>query len=201
MKSCIKRLKAEKRSHAAVLMTGYVSSLSLQNNAGVTLAVYPGGRVMYCAASSDENSKYFGVVTISSIDDEPSNSCHVFAVDPASHEEHYAQAKSFKITCVRDSNGLCSQFPPNCDQVVTAIEKYYKNDANRFSIVGNSPHPSHDSTTTSNSDSGIGYKDYCGMQTDRILMVDVQNQCLHIQQVNIIYNVIIKIIVKYHIIF
>ncbi|KAF0773017.1 regulator of G-protein signaling loco [Aphis craccivora] len=185
VKSCIKRLKAEKRSHAAVLMTGYGSSLCLQNNAGVTLAVYPGSRVMFCAASSDENSKYFGVVTISSIDDEPSNSCHVFAVDPVSHEDHCAQANSFKITCVRDSNGVCTQFPPNCDQVVVAIEKYYKNDANRISVVGNSPHPSHDSTTTttSNSDSGIGYKDYCGMQTDRILMVDVQNQCLHIQQV------------------
>lgn len=185
MKSCIKRLKAEKRSHAAVLMTGYGSSLSLQNSSGVTLAVYPGGRVMFCAASSEENSKYFGVVTISSIDDEPSNSCHVFAVDPASHAEHYTQANSFKITCVRDTNGICTHFPPNCDQIVISIEKYYKNDANFISNVGNSPHPSHDSTTTttSNSDSGIGYKDYCGMQTDRILMVDVQNQCLHIQQV------------------
>lgn len=167
-------------------MTGYRSSLCLQNNAGVTLAVYPGGRVMFCAASSDENSKYFGVVTISSIDDEPSNSCHVFAVHPASHEDHSPQANSFKITCIRDPNGLCTQFPPNCNQVVIAIEKYYKNDTIN---IGNSPHPSHDSTTTSNSDSGIGYKDYCGMQTDRILMVDVQNQCLHIQQVFIIYIV------------
>lgn len=175
-------------------MTGYGSSLCLQNNAGATLAVYPGGRVMFCAASSNENSKYFGVVTISSIDDEPSNSCHVFAVEHTSHEEHFAQANSFKITCVRDSNGICTQFPPNCDQVVIAIEKYYKSDANRLSVVGNSPHPSHDSTTTtSNSDSGIGYKDYCGMQTDRILMVDVQNQCLHIQQVIIIHYLFIWI--------
>jgi len=172
-------------------MTGYESSLCLQNNAGVTLAVYPGGRVMFCAASSDANSKYFGVVTISSIDDEPSNSCHVFAVDSATHIEHCEQAKSFKIVCIRESNGVCSQFPLNCDQIVMAIEKYYKNDINRISVIGNSPHPSHDSTTTttSNSDSGIGYKDYCGMQTDRILMVDVQNQCLHIQQVIIIHLV------------
>lgn len=166
-------------------MTGYSSSLSLQNNSGATLAVYPGGRVMFCAASSDQNSKYFGVVTISSIDDEPSNSCHVFAVDPMSHEEHFEQANSFKITCVRDANGACVQFPSNCDQIVVAIEKYYKNDTHRILTVGISPHLSHDSTTTttSNSDSGIGYKDYCVMQTDRILMVDVQNQCLHIQQV------------------
>lgn len=186
-------------------MTGYGSSLCLQNNSGATLAIYPGGRVMFCAASSDQNSKYFGVVTISSIDDEPSNSCHVFAVDPASHEEHCVQANSFKITCVRDSNGLCAQFPPNCDHVVIAIEKYYKNDANRNSVVGNSPHPSHDSTTTttSNSDSGIGYKDYCGMHTDRILMVDVQNQCLHIQQVIIFFliNEMCIIKSKYYILF
>lgn len=173
-------------------MTGYRSSLCLQNNAGVTLAVYPGGRVMFCAASTEKNSKYFGVVTISSIDDEPSNSCHVFAVDPGSHEEHCTQAISFKITCVKDLNGICTHFPPNCDQVVNAIEKYYKNDASGVSVVGNSPQPSHDSTTTttSNSDSGIGYKDYCGTQTDRILMVDVQNQCLHIQQVIIIHTVV-----------
>ncbi|XP_050429908.1 regulator of G-protein signaling loco [Adelges cooleyi] len=181
-KSCIKRLKAEKRSHSAALMTGYASSLCLQNNTGATLANYPGDRVMFCAASSDINSKYFGVVTTSALDDEPSNSCHVFAVDPAPHEEHLAQANNFKIACVRDPNGSCIQFPPNCDQVVVSIEKYYKNDV-VHNVVGNSPHPSHDSTTTSNSDSGIGYKDYCGMQTDRILMVDVQNQCLHIQQV------------------
>jgi len=178
-------------------MTGYGSSLCLQNNAGVTLAVYPGSRVMFCAASSDENSKYFGVVTISSIDDEPSNSCHVFAVHSASHEEHCVQANSFKITCIRDLNGLCAQFPPNCNQAVITIEKYYKNDTNRISTIGNSPQPSHDSTTTtttSNSDSGIGYKDYCGMQTDRILMVDVQNQCLHIQQV-IIYIIKLYILI------
>jgi len=170
-------------------MTGYESSLCLQNNTGITLAVYPSGRVRFCAASSEKNSKYFGVVTISSIIDEPSNSCHVFAVDPAPHEEHSTQAVNFKITCVSDSDGSCTHFPPNCNQVVIAIEKYYNNFAVYVPNVGNSPHPSHDSTTTttSNSDSGIGYKDYCNAQTDRILMVDVQNQCLHIQQVIIIF--------------
>lgn len=165
-------------------MTGYSLSLCLQNNTGANLAVYPKDRVMFCAASADENSKYFGVVTISAADDEPSNSCHVFAVDPASHDEHSVLAKGFKITCIRGTNGICSQFPPNCDEIVMFIEKYYKSDF--VHMAGNSPHLSHDSTTTSNSDSGIGYKEYCGMQTDRILMVDVQNQCLHIQQVNIL---------------
>ncbi|XP_050521691.1 regulator of G-protein signaling loco isoform X2 [Daktulosphaira vitifoliae] len=182
VKSCIKRLKAEKRSHAVVLMTGFSLSLCLQNNVGANLAVYPKDRVMFCAAGAYENSKYFGVVTISAADDEPSNSCHVFAVDPASHDEHSVIAKRFKITCIRGTNGICSQFPPNCDEIVLFIEKYYKSEL-ILNTVGNSPHLSHDSTTTSNSDSGIGYKEYRGIQTDRILMVDVQNQCLHIQQV------------------
>lgn len=50
--------------------------------------------------------------------------------------------------------------------------------------VANSPQPSHDSTTTtSNSDSGIGFRDDSGNQSDRILMVEPNNRPqLHLHQ-------------------
>lgn len=189
VRGCIKRLRAEKRSHTAVLMSVYNQRLKLTNNSGQTLAVYPADRVTFCGASSEEDRRHFGIVTTSA-DEDPSNSCHVFAVDPRPHAEHVQRAQTFKLDChVEPSTGLCREFPQNCDPIITPIRVFYETGARQNEIdepvMANSPQPSNDSTTTtSNSDSGIGFRDDCGNQSDRILVVDVQNQRLHIQQVD-----------------
>lgn len=189
VRGCIKRLRAEKRSHTAVLMSVYNQRLKLTNNAGQTLAVYPADRVTFCGASSEEDRRHFGIVTTSA-DEDPSNSCHVFAVDPRPHAEHVQRAQTFKLDChVEPSTGLCREFPQNCDPIITPIRVFYETGARQNEmdepVMANSPQPSNDSTTTtSNSDSGIGFRDDCGNQSDRILVVDVQNQRLHIQQID-----------------
>lgn len=182
-------MRAEKRSHTAVLMSVYNQRLKLTNNSGQTLAVYPADRVTFCGASSEEDRRHFGIVTTSA-DEDPSNSCHVFAVDARPHAEHLQRAQTFKLDChIEPSTGLCREFPQNCDPIITPIRVFYETGARPNEIdepvMANSPQPSNDSTTTtSNSDSGIGFRDDCGNQSDRILVVDVQNQRLHIQQID-----------------
>ncbi|XP_039283036.1 regulator of G-protein signaling loco [Nilaparvata lugens] len=186
VRGCIKRLRAEKRSHTAVLMAVLTRSLRLTNPAGQVLAVYPADRVAFCGVSSDEDRRHFGVVTTSASED-PSNSCHVFVIDSRLHADHQQKAQLFKIDCEVDAvTGHCRQFPVNSDGVVAAVRSYYEsgNDVVDEPVMADSPQPSNDSTTTtSNSDSGIGFRDDCGNQLDRILVVDVQNQRLHIQQI------------------
>ncbi|XP_046658243.1 regulator of G-protein signaling loco isoform X2 [Homalodisca vitripennis] len=189
VRGCIKRLRLEKRSHTAVLMSVFNQSLKLTNSSGQTLAVYPADRVTFCGASSDEDRRHFGIVTTSA-DEDPSNSCHVFAVDPRPHAEHLQRAQTFKVECnLEPSTGYCREFPQNCDPIITPIKVFYESGMRQNDIdepvMANSPQPSNDSTTTtSNSDSGIGFRDDCGNQSDRILVVDVQNQRLHIQQID-----------------
>lgn len=170
-------------------MSVHIQSLKLTNSSGQTLAIYPADRVTFCGASSEEDRRHFGIVTTST-DEDPSNSCHVFAVEPRPHSEHLQRAQTFKIECNIDpSTGNCREFPLNCDPIIAPIRMFYEtgdrqNDMDE-PVMANSPQPSNDSTTTtSNSDSGIGFRDDCGNQSDRILVVDVQNQRLHIQQVD-----------------
>lgn len=171
-------------------MTVFPCSLRLKNDSGTTIAVYPGGRVTYCSANSEQDRKYFGIVT-TSLEEEPSNSCHVFVMLSSTHEDHVKETVKFKLNCKKDDGtGMCEQFPTSCDSIIAAVQKYYENDNRQplviarpdgEAVLANSPLPSNDSTTTSNSDSGIGFRDDSGHQSDRILVVDIQNQRLHIQ--------------------
>ncbi|KAI5705946.1 hypothetical protein M8J75_003350 [Diaphorina citri] len=186
VRGCIKKLRTEKRTPTMVLMTLFTSSLRLQNNSRATLVIYPADRVTYCGTSSEEDRKHFGVVTTSA-DADPSNSCHVFAMDFRPHAEHLSCALNFKVDCTLDPmTGSCHLFPVTSDNIVQSIKKFYEtgNESANVPAMANSPQPSNDSTTTSNSDSGIGFRDDYSGQPDRILVVDIQNQRLHIQQSN-----------------
>lgn len=169
-------------------MTVFPCSLRLKNEAGTTIAVYPGGRVTFCSSSNEQTRKYFGIVT-TSVGEEPSNSCHVFITLSSVHQEHAKIASKFGINCISNANDPeCSYFPTTSEPLVNAIRKYYETERGVLGIeeplIANSPQPSNDSSvTTSNSDSGIGFKDESGHQSDRILVVDIQNQRLHIQAV------------------
>lgn len=199
--SCIRKLRQEKRSPTAVLMTVLPACLTLKNINNQILAIYPANRVVYISSSSDKDSRYFGLVTSAVSENrtefnsrfiwEPktqeidiSNSCHVFVTDPklVDHKIHVKKAENFNITCTPDIiTGNCLEFPKNALYVVSLVQNMYrlqncvqndqKNNYNLLNeelLLANSPQPS----ASSNSDSGIGFRDDCGNISDRILVVE-----------------------------
>lgn len=204
---CIRKLRQEKRTPTAVLMTVLPECLTLKNSNNQILAIYPASRVIYISAPSDKDSKYFGVVTsaMSETNDsfnaryvwndpqqpkateiEISNSCHVFVTDPKliDHKIHYDKADMFEITCTPDIiTGNCLEFPKNALYIVSLVQNMYRlqnciqndvknNNLNDDALIANSPQPS----ASSNSDSGIGFRDDCGNISDRILVVEFPAQ-------------------------
>lgn len=130
-----------------------------------------------------------------------SNSCHVFMVNQkiVDHRVHFEKLSLFKIRCTRDPiSNLCLEFPRDTDYVVNLIRSMYGlnmheermiaprlgngsprrrglvDDRNEMAALSNSPQPSNHSelTTSSNSDSGIGFHNDCSNISDRILVVD-----------------------------
>lgn len=184
--SSIRKLRQEKRSPTVVLMTVLPTCLTLKNSANHIIAIYPTNRVVYVGSATDKGSRYFGLVTSAvsensamngqNEDSDVSNSCHVFVIDSkiVDHQVHLERAEKFKIACTQDSiTGLCLEFPQDSLYIVNLIQTMYKlqnevkNDQNN-PLMANSPQPS----ASSNSDSGIGYRDDCGNISDRILVVE-----------------------------
>lgn len=232
VRSCIKKMRQEKRQPSATIMTILPNCLILRNGNNQILATYAANRLSYISngictpqpEQSDRNRMHFGLITTAyyssngimlSPDRSPgghphtqdvivSNSCHVFMVDPklVDHQIHYEKMAHFKINCTRDPiSSLCLEFPRDSDYVVNLIRSMYAminaNDpkAPRMARVremhsgnfddpghdlmaamaANSPQPSNHSeltTTSSNSDSGIGFHNDCTNISDRILVVD-----------------------------
>ena len=120
-------------------------------------------------------------------DNDVSNSCHVFKIYSKliDHAVHANTCLDFSFTCTKASehNNACQEFPTSCDGLVGAIQTLYiadtaEGDANLFDNRRNhreapvSPQPSNVSTSTahsSNSDSGIGFKDDCRCLSERNL--------------------------------
>lgn len=199
--SCIRKLRQEKRTPTAVLMTVLPECLTLKNANSQILAIYPANRVIYISSTTDKDSRYFGIVTsaMSENNDMPyvwnetkpkmpevevSNSCHVFITDPklVDHKLHFKQAERFDIICTPDIiTGNCLEFPQNALYIVSLVQNMYrlqscnnehKNYLNDDALIANSPQPS----ASSNSDSGIGFRDDCGNISDRILVVEFPAQ-------------------------
>ncbi|CAH2005879.1 unnamed protein product [Acanthoscelides obtectus] len=193
--SCIRKLRQEKRLPTAVLMTILPTCLTLKNASNHILAIYPTNRVTYVGTTADRESRYFGLVTSATCDlrnivnlekrssstgencVEISNSCHVFVTDPkiVDHNVHKKKAELFKITCTTNPvTGNCLEFPQSALYVVSLIQNMYKLQSNHKNnghispVIANSPQPS----ASSNSDSGIGFRDDCGNISDRILVVE-----------------------------
>lgn len=188
--SCIRKLRQEKRIPTVVLMTILPTCLTLKNSSNNILAIYPTNRVVYISCSTDKDSRYFGLVTSAVCDNrnpeipenselEISNSCHVFITDSkiSQHDLHAKKADAFKINCTVDvTTGNCLEFPENALYIIDLVQNMYKlqNGPDRRRIqnedvlVANSPQPS----ASSNSDSGIGFRDDCGNVSDRILVVE-----------------------------
>ncbi|KAG5680660.1 hypothetical protein PVAND_010154 [Polypedilum vanderplanki] len=230
VRSCIRKMRQEKRSPTLVLMNILPNSLKLLNSNNVILATYPANRLNYISSSSDNSSKFFGLVTSAKLqhdnDDGPfdsydslkirqvevaiTNSCHVFGIETKliDHNAHLATADKFKIKCTKDLiSNSCLEFPTTSDYICNIIRSMYNikspekvetsgsigmkfnqiqrrnnqfNDPHEL-LLPNSPHPSNHSeiTTSSNSDSGIGFHNDLTNISDRILVVDFpdQNHC------------------------
>lgn len=218
VRSCIRKIRQEKRNPTMVLMTILPHCLTLKNHLNVMLAKYPHSRLSFVSGNSENDKRFFGLVTSAMYSDgvmcengQPvdstiiiSNSCHVFVVDTklTEHSVHLPKADEFRISCTKDPiSDMCLEFPNNSEYVVNLIRSMYTlksvqakdnerppvarhlnmNESPRRvhnvdeAIVANSPQPSNHSeitTTSSNSDSGIGFHNDCANISDRILVVD-----------------------------
>ncbi|EAT40963.1 AAEL007358-PA, partial [Aedes aegypti] len=225
VRSCIRKMRQEKRNPTTVLMTILPSCLNLINTSNAIIAKYSSVRLNYVSSSSENDNRYFGLVTSAIYADGLmcensdilnqrkdvviSNSCHVFVIDSklVEHPVHLEKADLFKIICTKDPiSNLCLEFPSNSEYVVNLIRSMYnlkapikpdgvpygkppvaRNDPHDL-LVSNSPQPSNHSeitTTSSNSDSGIGFHNDCRNISDRILVVDFPGIPNHQQIANV----------------
>lgn len=180
LRKCIKRLKAEKRNPTTVLLTIHVANIKLTNSENRVIAEYPSYRIIFCNSFSEQDKQYFGILTKSmkNTDDIVSNSCHVFTIyyKLIDHEVHSSACNVFGFMCTKSSElNVCQEFPDSCTSLIGAIQTLYISDCTngetspyneaRLRLDAASPQPSNISTSTahsSNSDSGIGFKDDYG---------------------------------------
>nr|XP_012146955.1 PREDICTED: regulator of G-protein signaling loco isoform X2 [Megachile rotundata] len=196
LRKCIKRLKAEKRNPTTVLLTIHVANIKLTNSENRVIAEYPSYRIIFCNSFSEQDKQYFGILTKSVRDKENivSNSCHVFTIyyKLIDHTVHSSACNIFGFTCTKTSElNVCQEFPDSCNGLIGAIQTLYISDStatdtNSYNETRRhqetaSPQPSNISTSTahsSNSDSGIGYKDDCASRSDRNIVQNVsQRRC------------------------
>ncbi|XP_074114684.1 regulator of G protein signaling family member locomotion defects isoform X1 [Cotesia typhae] len=181
LKKCIKRLKQEKRNPTTVLLTIHVTNIKLTNADNQVIAEYPSYRIIFCNAFSESDKQFFGILTKSAGEDGiVSNSCHVFMIFNRliEHSLHVNTSSAFGFVCTRttDSN-VCQEFPDSCMGLIGAIQTLYIVDGEenyaeniRRQMEAVSPQPSNLSSSTahsSNSDSGIGFRDDYGQEVFR----------------------------------
>ncbi|XP_023245188.1 regulator of G-protein signaling loco [Copidosoma floridanum] len=192
VRKCIKRIKSDKRDPTTVLLTIHVANIKLAGKDGRMIAEYPSYRIVYCNSFSNEDKLHFGILTKSpdtydTSEDatDCSTSCHVFKIyfQLTDHAVHANASLSFGFACTKASEleNACQEFPASCDGLLGAIQTLYisdgaENEASLFNDCRNlrekqsSPQPSNVSSSTahsSNSDSGIGFKDDYGCYSDR----------------------------------
>lgn len=144
---------------------------------GPPLAFYSSSIIAFCGAYSDDR-RFFGLVT--STGSRKKHSCHVFMVEPKllSHSEHSRRARCFGIHCTALSmpkNGQvlglqeCAEFPATADSILNSIVLLHR--PQRDELTTRSPSEAStrlESTNSSNSDSGIGFRDDCDRNSVQI---------------------------------
>lgn len=154
-----------------------------------------------CSSTNERGHDVTTLTNSNSTDMNVSNSCHIFVIDTQliDHSAHFQQAEIFSIVCTKDPiTNHCLEFPSSAEHVVNLINSMYA--LNSFSLKEssrsvfdskrenflhsssdnqncgrNSPQPSNHSevtTTSSNSDSGIGFYNDFNNIADRIIVVD-----------------------------
>ena len=135
-----------------------------------------------------------------------SSSCHVFMVDPSivQHADHLRRAKSFRIECSPAGDDVpltqCREFPESADPILHTIMSLYRSQpgfnfdgANMGDEAQMSPQHSNTSSNSSNSDSGIGFRDEGGSHPysrhERVFVVEVDdNKRMRIQNYHLVAN-------------
>ncbi|XP_055539266.1 regulator of G-protein signaling loco isoform X2 [Wyeomyia smithii] len=144
VRSCIRKMRQEKRNPTTVLMTILPSCLNLINTSNAIIAKYSSVRLSYVSSSSENDNRYFGLVTSAIYADGLmcensdilnqrkdvviSNSCHVFVIDSKliEHTVHFEKAELLKIICTKDPiTNLCLEFPGSSEYVVNLIRSMY----------------------------------------------------------------------------
>lgn len=215
IRNCIRRLRIEKKVHTLVLMSVFTERVALTSPHGLTLAQYPAERITFCGIYADDK-KFFGLVTVHGTSGDElsdgsqeqdggsvSSSCHVFMVDPrmVQHVDHARRAKSFRLECTPNpENNHCQEFPDTADPILHCIMSLYRNRVGFHMDMGApglidveaqmSPQHSNTSSNSSNSDSGIGFRDEGGhpyQHNDRVFVVEVDdNQRMRIQNFQLV---------------
>lgn len=155
---------------------------------GPPLAFYSYSIISFCGACN-EDRRFFGLVTCT----HPSknSSCHVFMVEPKllRHTDHCKRARAFGIQCnslqvpkTGQILGLqeCAEFPATADPILNSIlQQRVENSTEDLSSLAQQSAPNSSlrspsvasnrvETNSSNSDSGIGFRDDCDRLSARI---------------------------------
>ncbi|CAG7824383.1 unnamed protein product [Allacma fusca] len=183
---CVRRLRMEKRVRSIVLLriqsTGVSLFSSSQNvDNGPPLAFYSSSIIAFCGAYNDDR-RFFGLVTCTGHN--KNCSCHVFMVEPKllSHCEHVRRARAFGIICTPlpvPKNGQvlglqeCAEFPATADPILNSILRLHRPNEESQQAHSQQRSPSEasnrlESTNSSNSDSGIGFRDDSDRTSARI---------------------------------
>ena len=122
IRSCIRRLRVEKKVHTMVLMAIFPEKIVLINHHGIKLAEYPATQVSFCGKSPD-NKQFFGLVTTRKMEDEEafSSSCHVFMTEAVTSQDEVqrrASAFQFEPTKTEDNIDEYKEFPTTADSII-----------------------------------------------------------------------------------
>lgn len=147
--SCVRRLRIEQKVHTLVVFSVLRDGVVLADLRGTPLARFPSERITFSGAYADD-SRFFGLVTRGT---DGALSCHVLMVDP-------------RTTSRRGAAGPLMH--DSAEPILRALAALYRRGAHM------SPQPSQAGSHSSNSDSGIGFRDE-GHASDCVLVVDVDN--------------------------
>ncbi|CAB3362545.1 Hypothetical predicted protein [Cloeon dipterum] len=138
IRSCVRRMRSERRVHTVVaLSVRRRHSVVLSDASGGTIAEFGAERVAFCGACADDR-RFFGLVTNSE------------------------RAAAFRVACTPNGVG-CAEFPSHADPILRAI-------ASLTAAASPPPPPPRSNASScpsSNSDSGIGFRDEDSLQ-DRL---------------------------------
>lgn len=151
VRSCIRKMRQEKRRHTIVVMQLLQNCLKLYNSENTLIAKYPANRLVYVSSNNihmgnatagssyaESDTRFFGLVTssayqgetnrewlstASNIDNTISNSCHVFIIDMklVEHSAHFQRAEHFSIVCTTDPISNCCLEFPNSSEYVVNL--------------------------------------------------------------------------------
>jgi len=188
IRNCIRRLRVEKKVHTLVLFCIFPNQVVLINHHGLKLAEFAAENIRFCGVYADDR-RFFGLVTSQtrSGEESDSSSCHVFMVEPINNKsEQQQRANTFQFDMTLNPNGECIEFPANADPILAVIYKlrglspsHGDQDPNQMQDVASTS----SSSGSSNSDSGIGFRDEAlhPQGAERALVVDVQNERIRLQ--------------------